>query len=90
MKYKALIMYKDDKSLSVVLKEEQLSKFFIAINKREMYQDPSSKSGFWTDINEVRYITLAMMEENEQPVIEKVEKKQEDEMDSSEEENQGS
>lgn len=58
MKYKVNMIYKDDKSLSVMVKKEEIENFFNHLNASRVYIEPDQDIGFWTDISSIRYITV--------------------------------
>lgn len=58
MEYDIFIVYKDDRQLSVPVKEEEIAKFFEAISNGHVYRHPNSGAGFWTNIVDIRYMTV--------------------------------
>lgn len=67
--YEVNLTYKDEKSLKVMIKQEEISKFFQNLTAGEVYRHPDTKIGFWTNLNDVRYITV---QEKEAPSVEVV------------------
>jgi len=48
--------YFDEKELVINIEEDKIEKFFECLNKHEIYHDEFHKTGFWTDVEKVRYI----------------------------------
>jgi hypothetical protein len=55
--YSANIFYKDDKSITVHLQDEEVNTFFKELNEGRIYRHENG-NGFWTNLNDIRYITV--------------------------------
>jgi hypothetical protein len=67
--YEVNIFYKDDKSLKVLIKNEEIANFFDSLNTCQVYKHPDTGVGFWTNLQDIRYI---MVNEKEEPSVKTV------------------
>lgn len=58
MKYRINIFYKDGEQVNVHLEGDEIDTFFKNLNDREVYRHPKVDSGFWTNIEDVRYVLV--------------------------------
>lgn len=56
--YQIQMIYKDEKTLNIDVSKDEIQKFFSDINKSQVYIHPETKAGFWTNIQDVRYINI--------------------------------
>jgi len=57
MAYVVTMTYKDEKAVNIKIKEEEIEKFFNDMNASQVYLQPDTQHGFWTNIADIRYIT---------------------------------
>ena len=58
MKYQVTLFYKDQKSLNLMIKKSEIARFFEDLTSSQVYRNPDSESGFWTNLNDIRYILI--------------------------------
>lgn len=59
--YQVHFVYKDGKDLNINMAPQQLPKFFTELNDKNIFwygKEERPESGFWTNIDEVRFIHL--------------------------------
>lgn len=61
------LVYMDGKDVVVNLKNEQFATFFECLNKGKVYWDDEAKSGFWTNLSEIRFIQFLLLEDANEP-----------------------
>lgn len=62
--YQVHFVYKDGKDLNINMTPEQLHQFFTELNAKKIYwygNEKEPEMGFWTNIDEVRFIQLRAM-----------------------------
>jgi len=64
MHYEVNMYYKDDKHLKVDVLGEEISRFFADLTAHQVYIHPMTKIGFWTNINDIRYIKVHQKEDD--------------------------
>ena len=56
--YQIHMVYKDGEKINVPIEEKEIQKFFDSLNAAQVYKDPVSNVGFWTNLQDIRYITI--------------------------------
>lgn len=79
--YLVSLFYKDEKSIKVRIREEEIEKFFADLNASQVYINPDSDVGFWTNVGDIRYITTHKEGEQDVKVVKGAEPGAEDAMD---------
>lgn len=62
--YQVNFVYKDGKDLNINMAPEQLHEFFTELNAKKIFwygKEKEPELGFWTNIDEVRFIQLKAM-----------------------------
>lgn len=62
--YQVHFVYKDGKDLNINMAPEQLNEFFTELNAKKIFwygKEEQPEMGFWTNIDEVRFIQLRAM-----------------------------
>lgn len=68
--YQIKFIYKDGKDLNVNIEPQFLQAFFDALNAKGVYWSQDKVHGFWTNLDEVRFVQIQMI----MPMVGKVEK----------------
>ena len=58
MRHEVILVYKDQKSLKIMIKEENIKRFFEDLTDSQIYRQTDSESGFWTNLSDIRYILI--------------------------------
>jgi hypothetical protein len=75
MNFAIKITYTDEKSLDIVLPEEEVSRFLETVKNGECYWDKTKQAAFWTPDSLIRYVNINKLLEDQAkpPVEEKIE-----------------
>jgi hypothetical protein len=64
----AKLVYKDEKEITLNVPEKEFQKLFECLSQRKVFWDEKIQNGFWTNLEEIRFIQFRVIEEkNEQP-----------------------
>jgi len=82
MLYCLKLFYNDEKSIDVNLQEDDYKSFMKSLYEREVFWDKKGVKGFWTSIDQIRYLVIDKREEAsieekkeevQEPVVEEIE-----------------
>ncbi len=59
------LTYRDDKTVRIHMKEEQIDDFFKKLNAGEVFINKESSVGFWTSVDQLRHIIVQPKPEEE-------------------------
>ena len=61
--YRATATYKDGQQINADLIEEDINRFAQCISKREIFWNKTLNDGFWTNLDDIRYINFRKINE---------------------------
>jgi len=68
--YQVQLYYKDKEQLNIDVLKTEITQFFNDLNNSQAYIHPITKVGFWTNIQDIRYIKVVEKEKKDGEVIE--------------------
>jgi hypothetical protein len=78
MQFRLQITYfdKDDKTVNLILKKEELPDFFRKLKEKEPYLNENTNVGFWTGMENIRHIIITP--QREENIAKEIEESSED------------
>lgn len=67
MKYDVKLVYNDKESVMIQIRDNEMESFFRNLSAGEIYKEPTTKVGFWTNLSNIRYITVVEKEDENGP-----------------------
>jgi hypothetical protein len=64
MTYNVTLTYRDDKTVNVVMPENQIQDFFDNLSSGKVHLNTQTNVGFWTTVDQLRHIIVHPYKEN--------------------------
>ncbi len=63
--YQIKLVYKDGKEMDLEIPNTQYQNFFDSLNAKKVFWSPYVSRGFWTNLDDVRYIHVNFFDEDD-------------------------